>query len=110
MSPATCRCWSTASRAISRCMISVEPSKMRLMRMSRSACSAGTGFSPRARQDSAVSYPRPPRPRLPPASAQGLRGFIPAPAAHLDQLVEHLPAQLGAVELGDRRLDADVAL
>ena len=47
MSPATCRCWSTASRAISRCMISVEPSKMRLMRMSRSICSAGTGFSPR---------------------------------------------------------------
>jgi hypothetical protein len=41
--------------AISRCMISLEPSKMRLMRMSRSVCSAGTGFSPRARNDSAVS-------------------------------------------------------
>ena len=35
MSPATSRCRSTASRAISRCMISVEPSKIRLMRMSR---------------------------------------------------------------------------
>ena len=60
-SPATFRCWSTASRAISRCMISVEPSKIRLIRMSRSACSAGTGFSPRALSDAAVSYPRPPR-------------------------------------------------
>ena len=30
--PATCRCLSTASRAMNRCMISVEPSKIRLMR------------------------------------------------------------------------------
>jgi hypothetical protein len=36
-------------------MISVEPSKMRLMRMSRIACSTPTGRSPRARSDSAVS-------------------------------------------------------
>ena len=36
-------------------MISVDPSKMRLMRMSRSICSAGTGFSPRRASDSAVS-------------------------------------------------------
>jgi hypothetical protein len=42
---ATCKCGSTASRAISKCMISVEPSKMRLMRMSRSICSTGTGFA-----------------------------------------------------------------
>jgi len=36
-------------------MISVAPSKMRLIRMSRMACSTGTGFSPRAFSDSAVS-------------------------------------------------------
>ncbi len=42
-------------------MISEEPSKIRLIRMSRSICSAGTGFSPRAASDAAVSYPRPPR-------------------------------------------------
>jgi hypothetical protein len=36
-------------------MISVEPSKIRLMRMSRIACSTGIGFSPRAFSDSAVS-------------------------------------------------------
>ncbi len=61
---------------------------MRLMRESRSACSTGIGFSPRAFRDSAVSCA--------------------APAADLDELVEDLPAQLGAVELGDRGLDADV--
>ena len=42
-------------------MISVEPSKIRLIRRSRRICSAGMPFSPRARSDSAVSYPRPPR-------------------------------------------------
>ena len=42
-------------------MISLEPSKMRFTRMSRIACSTGTGFSPLAFSDSAVSYPRPPR-------------------------------------------------
>src|SRR2546427_6479147 len=31
-SPATCRCLSTASRAMNRCMISLDPSKIRLMR------------------------------------------------------------------------------
>ena len=35
--PAICRCLSTASRAMKRCMISEEPSKMRLMRRSRIA-------------------------------------------------------------------------
>lgn len=61
MSPATLRWASTASRAISRCMISVEPSKIRLIRMSRSICSAGTARSPRAASEAAVSKPRPPR-------------------------------------------------
>ena len=60
-SPATDRWASTASRAISRCMISVEPSKIRLIRRSRSICSAGTARSPRAASESAVSKPRPPR-------------------------------------------------
>ena len=36
-------------------MISLEPSKMRLIRMSRIICSAGMGFSPRAASDAAVS-------------------------------------------------------
>ena len=69
-------------------MISVEPSKIRLMRMSRSICSAGTGFSPRR--------------------AQRLGGLVAAAAADLDHRVDGLPAELGAVELGERRLDADV--
>ena len=47
---------------------------MRLMRMSRSACSTGTGFSPRA--------------------LQRLGGLVAAAAADLDQLVDDLPAQL----------------
>ena len=42
-------------------MISVEPSKIRLIRMSRSTCSAATARSPRAASDAAVSNPRPPR-------------------------------------------------
>ena len=42
-------------------MISLEPSKIRLIRTSRSCCSAGTARSPRAASDSAVSKPRPPR-------------------------------------------------
>ena len=54
-SPAADRWASTASRAISRCMISVEPSKIRLIRRSRSICSAGTARSPRAASESAVS-------------------------------------------------------
>ena len=33
-------------------MISLEPSKIRLIRTSRSCCSAGTARSPRARSDS----------------------------------------------------------
>ena len=55
------KCWSTASRAMNNRMISLEPSKIRLMRLSRIARSMGNGFSPRARSESAVSYPRPPR-------------------------------------------------
>src|SRR3989449_4713149 len=50
-SPATWRCRSTASRAMNRCMISLEPSKIRLMRKSRMMRSTGTGFSPRARSE-----------------------------------------------------------
>ena len=42
-------------------MISDDPSKVRLMRRSRSTCSALTGFSPRALREAAVSKPRPPR-------------------------------------------------
>ncbi|PYO94312.1 MAG: hypothetical protein DMD62_06265 [Gemmatimonadetes bacterium] len=42
-------------------MISDDPSKIRLMRKSRMMRSTGTGASPRARRESAVSYPRPPR-------------------------------------------------
>ena len=53
--PATERCWSTASRAMNRCMISVEPSKTRLIRRSRRPCSAPTGRSPRAASEVAVS-------------------------------------------------------
>ena len=53
--PATARCWSTASRAMNSFMISEEPSKMRVMRRSRRICSAGTGFSPLALSDAAVS-------------------------------------------------------
>ena len=55
MSPATERCVSTASRAMNRCMISLVPSKMRLMRKSRIIRSTGIGFSPRALSESAVS-------------------------------------------------------
>ena len=69
-------------------MISVEPSKIRLMRMSRSICSAGTGFSPRA--------------------CERLRRLVAAAAADLDHRVDGLPAELGGVELGDRGLDAEV--
>ena len=68
-SPATARWASTASRAIAA-TISVEPSKIRLIRRSRRSCSAGTGRSPRAASDSARSNPRPPRTapsRRPPA-------------------------------------------
>src|ERR1051326_9009749 len=54
-------CGSTASRAMKRCWISLVPSKMRLMRMSRMMRSTGYAFSPRSRSDRAVSYPRPPR-------------------------------------------------
>ncbi|MDI2022259.1 hypothetical protein PJL18_02792 [Paenarthrobacter nicotinovorans] len=42
-------------------MISLEPSKILLMRRSRRSCSAGTARSPRASRESAVSKPRPPR-------------------------------------------------
>src|SRR4051812_34544400 len=42
------------------------------------------------------------------ARLQRLGGLVAAPAADLHQLVGDLPAQLGGVELGDRRLDADV--
>ena len=69
-------------------MISVEPSKMRLMRMSRSCCS--TGDRPLA------------------ARLERLGGLVAAAAADLHQLVDDLPAQLGRVELRDRRLDPDV--
>jgi hypothetical protein len=54
-SPATDRCASTALRAMNSRMISDDPSKIRLMRMSRSICSAGTPRSPRAARDAAVS-------------------------------------------------------
>src|ERR1035438_9696987 len=53
-SPATLRCWSTASLAIARCMISDEPSMMRLARTSRRDCSTGTPRTPRAASDAAV--------------------------------------------------------
>ena len=53
--PATRRCLSTASRAMNRCMISLEPSKMRLMRESRIRRSTGTGQSLRSFRDSSVS-------------------------------------------------------
>ena len=55
-------------------MISVEPSKIRLIRRSRSICSAGTARSPRA--------------------AQRVGGLVAAPAADLHQLVGHSPGHL----------------
>ena len=55
MAPATFRCRSTASRAMNRCMISLEPSKMRLMRASRSIRSTPMGSSPRAASEASVS-------------------------------------------------------
>ena len=49
------RCLSTASRAMKRCMISLEPSKMRLIRESRIIRSMPIGTSPRAASDRSVS-------------------------------------------------------
>jgi len=54
-SPAAARCASTASRAMNSRMISEDPSKIRLIRMSRRSCSAGTPRSPRAAIEAAVS-------------------------------------------------------
>ena len=88
MSPATARWVSTASRAISRCMISVDPSKIRLIRRSRRICSTGI----------AALAPR----------SQGVGRLVPAPAPDLDQLVGDPPGVLGGVELGQRGLDPDV--
>ena len=82
------RCASTASRAISRCMISVEPSKIRLIRTSRSSCSAGTARSPRARQR--------------------VGGLVAPTAADLHQLVGDQPRHLARPQLRQRRLDPDV--
>ena len=56
--------------------------------MSRIICSTGTGFSPRAFERRC--------------------GLIPAPAAHLDQLIDHPPRKLRAVHLAQRGLDADI--
>ena len=44
------------------------------------------------------------------AGLERLGRLVAAAAANLDQLVDHLPPQLGGVELGDRGLDADVVL
>ncbi len=88
MSPATDRCASTASRAISRCMISVEPSKIRLIRRSRRICSTG---------DRALA-----------AGGQRVGRLVAATAADLHQLVGDLPGHLARVQLDQRRLDADV--
>ncbi len=42
-------------------MISLDPSKIMLMRESRKLRSSGNGYSPRSRNESALSYPLPPR-------------------------------------------------
>ena len=88
--PATARCVSTASRAMNSRMISLEPSKIRLMRKSRIMRSTGIGASPRARSES--------------------RGLVAAAAADLQRVVHDLPAVLGVPHLGDRRLEADVVV
>jgi len=53
--PATWRCLSTISRAMKRCMISLLPSKILLMRKSRSMRSTPIPSSPRAASDCSVS-------------------------------------------------------
>ena len=55
IAPATFKCGSKASRAMNRRMISLDPSKMVLMRQSRMKRSTGSASSPRARSESAVS-------------------------------------------------------
>jgi hypothetical protein len=72
MTPACFMCGSTASRAMKRCWISLVPSKMRLMRMSRRIRSTGQGLLA--------------------ARAQRLGRLVTAAAADLDELVDDLPA------------------
>jgi hypothetical protein len=49
------------------------------------------------------------RHRLFAARLERRRGLVTPAAANLDQLVEHLPPHLRAVQLGEGRLDSDVA-
>ena len=73
--PATRRCWSTASRATVRRMISEVPSKMRVTRISRSTCSTGTGMSPApsANRPSRSRGRRKPGPTRPPRATRARR-------------------------------------
>jgi hypothetical protein len=89
MAPARCRCGSTASRAMNRRMISLEPSKIRLMRRSRIS----------ARRD-----------RLLAARLERRRGLVAAAAADLHAVVDDAPRALAVVHLRDRGLQPDVGL
>ena len=71
-----------------RCITSLEPSKMRLIRQSRKMRSTAIGVSPRARE-------------------RGL-GFVPSTAADLQRLVDDLPGAHGVPLFRGRRLEPDV--
>ena len=86
--PATARCVSSASRAMKSRMISEEPSKIRLMRASRSMRSTGIGASPRF--------------------LERVGRLVAAPAPDLERPVHDRPALLRVPHLRDGRLEAEV--
>ena len=73
-----------------RRMISLEPSKIVLMRQSRRKRSTATGCLA--------------------ARGQGLRGFVAAPAADLHGLIDDLPGALGGPELAEGGFEAHVGV
>ena len=84
--PAIFRCGSSISRAMNSRMISLEPSKMVLMRLSRRNRSTGTGrFA---------------------ARLQRRGGFVAAPAADLHRVIDDLPRRLRAPTICTARLRA----
>ena len=86
--PATLRWVSTASRAMNSRMISLEPSKIRLMRKSRIMRSTGIGLLA--------------------AAPQAVGRLVAAAALDLQRVVNDSPPDLGVPHLGDRRLEPDV--
>ena len=89
IAPPTFKCGSSASRAMNRRMISLEPSKIMLIRQSRRKRSTGTPSSPRPRSDCGR--------------------FVTAAAADLHRFVGNFPRRFGRPHFAHGGFDSQIA-